>query len=123
MSVDAGSGEREGWTAVDAVAGLLASISIFASALGLVWRPIRIVPFAIILAVGAFVPMGAGLRLFGALGVLVVAIVFAFQLDSALGDVGGDLGSSLDTGFYLAVISAIVGVASAFVPSARSARR
>ena len=50
MSVDARSGEREGWSAVDTVAGLLASISIFASALGLVWRPLRIVPFAVILA-------------------------------------------------------------------------
>jgi hypothetical protein len=50
VSVDAGTGEREGWTAVDAVAGLLASISIFASALGLIWRPVRIVPFAILLA-------------------------------------------------------------------------
>ena len=84
---------------------------------------ILLVPFAIILAIGAFVPMGAGLRLFGSIAVLVVAIVFAFQLDSALGDVGGDLGDALDTGFYLAVISSIIAFASALVPSSWSTRR
>jgi hypothetical protein len=40
----------ERWSAVDTVAGLLAMISIFASALGLVWRPLRVIPFAIVLA-------------------------------------------------------------------------
>jgi hypothetical protein len=84
---------------------------------------ILLVPFTLILGIGAFVPFGAGLRFFGAIGVLVVAIVFAIQLDSALGDVGGDLGDALDTGFYLAVISAIIGVASALVPSGASTRR
>lgn len=38
------------WSTVDTVAGFLATLSIFASALGVVWRPIRIVPFAILLA-------------------------------------------------------------------------
>jgi hypothetical protein len=40
----------ERWSPVDTVAGLLAMISIFASALGLVWKPLRVVPFAILLA-------------------------------------------------------------------------
>ena len=53
MSVDAGTGAADRWTAADAVAGLLASVSIFASALGLVWRPVRILPFAIVLALVA----------------------------------------------------------------------
>ena len=38
------------WTAADSVGGLLATISIFASVLGTVWRPVRILPFAILLA-------------------------------------------------------------------------
>jgi hypothetical protein len=41
------------WTAVDTVAGFLATLSIFGSALGLVYRPARIVPFAILLALVA----------------------------------------------------------------------
>jgi hypothetical protein len=83
---------------------------------------ILLIPFAIVLAVGVFAPLGAGLRAFGAIGVLVVAAVFAFQLDSLLGDVGGDVGSSLDTGFYLAVIGAILALASAFVPTTTATR-
>jgi hypothetical protein len=84
---------------------------------------ILLIPFALILAIGAFVPMGAALRAFGSIGVLVVAVVFAFQLDNALGDVGGDLGSSLASGFYLAVISSIIGFASALIPAGRTSRR
>ena len=38
------------WSSADTVAGLLATISIFASVLGSVWRPVRILPFAILLA-------------------------------------------------------------------------
>ena len=53
VSVDAGTGERERWTAADTVAGLLATVSIFASALGTIWRPLRILPFAIVLALVA----------------------------------------------------------------------
>jgi hypothetical protein len=51
VSVDAAREER--WSAVDTVAGLLLMISIFASALGLVWKPVRVVPFAVILALVA----------------------------------------------------------------------
>ena len=55
MSVDVGGGAdvRERWTAADTVAGLLATVSIFASALGTIWRPLRILPFAIVLALVA----------------------------------------------------------------------
>ena len=38
------------WSTADTVAGFLATLSIFASALGLVWRPVRLVPFAILIA-------------------------------------------------------------------------
>lgn len=41
------------WTATDTVAGFLATISILASSLGLIWRPLRVVPFAIVLALVA----------------------------------------------------------------------
>ena len=50
MSVDAGTGTSDRWSAVDTMAGLLATVSIFASALGLIWRPVRIMPFAVLLA-------------------------------------------------------------------------
>ena len=40
----------DGWTAVDIVAGFLASASIFVSALGLVERPARMLPVAVVLA-------------------------------------------------------------------------
>jgi hypothetical protein len=38
------------WSTADTVAGFLATISILASTLGLVYRPARIVPFAILIA-------------------------------------------------------------------------
>jgi hypothetical protein len=50
--VDARTDER-GWSAAETVGGLLASISIFASAIGLVWRPVRMLPFAVVLALVA----------------------------------------------------------------------
>ncbi len=50
MSVDYGSARPSRWSATDTVAGLLASLSIFASCLGMVYRPVRIIPFAILVA-------------------------------------------------------------------------
>ena len=41
------------WSTADSVAGFLATLSIFASALGLIWRPVRIIPFAILIALVA----------------------------------------------------------------------
>lgn len=38
------------WSTADTIAGFLAALSMFASALGLIWRPVRIIPFAILLA-------------------------------------------------------------------------
>jgi len=38
------------WSTADTVAGFLATLSIFASGLGLIWRPVRIIPFAILIA-------------------------------------------------------------------------
>ena len=44
------SSDAHRWSAADTVAGFLATLSIFASAVGLVWRPVRLVPFAIVIA-------------------------------------------------------------------------
>jgi uncharacterized membrane protein len=44
------SSDAHRWSATDTVAGFLATLSIFASAIGLVWRPLRLVPVAILLA-------------------------------------------------------------------------
>jgi hypothetical protein len=41
------------WSTADTMAGFLATLSLFASALGLVWRPVRIIPFAIVIALVA----------------------------------------------------------------------
>jgi len=50
MSVDAHGERATRWTATDTMGGLLATISIFTSALGLAYRPVRLIPFAILLA-------------------------------------------------------------------------
>lgn len=42
--------ESRGWSPRDTVAGLLATLSIFASCFGVVWKPVRIIPFAVLLA-------------------------------------------------------------------------
>ena len=44
------SSDAHRWSTADTVAGFLATLSIFASAVGLVWRPVRLVPFALVLA-------------------------------------------------------------------------
>ena len=44
------SGDASRWSTADTVAGFLATLSILASALGLIWRPVRLIPFAILIA-------------------------------------------------------------------------
>ena len=44
------SSDAHRWSTADTVGGFLATLSIFASALGLIWRPVRLVPFAILIA-------------------------------------------------------------------------
>jgi hypothetical protein len=41
------------WSTADTVAGFLATLSMFASGLGLIWRPVRILPFALLIALVA----------------------------------------------------------------------
>lgn len=50
MSSYESSSDAYRWSTADTVAGFLATLSIFASALGLIWRPVRLVPFAILIA-------------------------------------------------------------------------
>jgi hypothetical protein len=50
VSVDATRGDaRDRWSSTDTVAGLLTMIAIAACALGLAWRPVRVIPFAVVL--------------------------------------------------------------------------
>ena len=44
------STDEHRWSTADTVAGFLATLSIVASALALVWRPVRLIPFAVVLA-------------------------------------------------------------------------
>ena len=44
------SSDAHRWSTADTVAGFLATLSIFASAIGLVWRPVRIIPAAVLIA-------------------------------------------------------------------------
>ena len=53
VSVDAHAEQPGRWTAVDTIAGLLATVSIFTSCVGLAYRPVRLIPFAILLALTA----------------------------------------------------------------------
>jgi hypothetical protein len=55
VSVPAQAADRP----ADTVAGLLAALSIFGSCLGLVYRPVRIIPFTILLAL---IAAGLGTR-------------------------------------------------------------
>ncbi|HEY8103358.1 MAG TPA: hypothetical protein VIE18_02515 [Gaiellaceae bacterium] len=49
MSTGAHEEAQGRWTQADTIAGLLAMIAMFACVLGLVWRPVRVIPFAIVL--------------------------------------------------------------------------
>jgi hypothetical protein len=50
----------------DAIAGLLAALSVLASAIGLAYRPARLIPFALLLAIIAVGMGGRHARLAGA---------------------------------------------------------
>ena len=44
------SSDQHRWSTADTIAGFLATLSLFASGLGLIWRPVRLLPFAIVVA-------------------------------------------------------------------------
>jgi hypothetical protein len=60
----------------DTVAGFLAAIAIFAASIGLVWHPLRLVPFAMILALVAAAMGGRHQRLAFAACMLTAACFF-----------------------------------------------
>ena len=80
---------------------------------------IVLIPIAVMLAVGAFVPMGTGLRLLGGVAMLIVAGLFAYQIDQSLPG-GGDV---LGTGFYVGAIGGFLAFISGFLPESWAARR
>jgi hypothetical protein len=85
---------------------------------------IALIPLAVVLAVGTFMPRAAGARVVGAFGMLVVAGLFAYQLHEVLDRFpGSSLGDQLDTGFYVAAIAGVVGLISGFMPSGWTRRR
>jgi hypothetical protein len=84
---------------------------------------IFLIPLAAVLVLGAVVWGGDVARVFGGLGVLIVAGVFAYQLDRAGNDFGADLGSLLDTGYYVAVIGGFLAWVSAMLPESWGVRR
>jgi hypothetical protein len=73
VSVDYGTAPAGRWSVTDTVAGLLATISMFASSLGMIYRPVRIIPFAIIIALIAARMSERQKRLAGA--AIAVAVV------------------------------------------------
>lgn len=53
MSTYGSSTDSHRWSTADTISGFLATLSLFASAIGLVWKPTRIIPFAILAALVA----------------------------------------------------------------------
>ena len=53
MSDDAHAEPPARWTTADTIAGLLATVSIFTSFVGVIYRPVRLIPFAVLLALVA----------------------------------------------------------------------
>jgi hypothetical protein len=69
-------------------------------------------------------PQASAARIVGALGTIVVVVLYAIQLNDQLDQFpGADLGDVLDTGFYVAAIAGVVGLVSGFMPSGWSQRR
>jgi hypothetical protein len=79
---------------------------------------------AILLGVGTAMPRASAARIVGALGTIVVVVLFVIQLNSQLDQIpGANVGDVLDTGFYVAAIAALVGLVSGFLPSGWAQRR
>jgi hypothetical protein len=79
----------DGWTTADVVGGFLATAAIFASALGLVYRPARLVPAAVLLALVASVmsPRNTRLALFAVVAGVVcwtVGMTIAIVTDNPI---------------------------------------
>ena len=85
---------------------------------------LALIPMAILLAVGTAMPRASAARIVGALGTIVVVVLFVIQLNSQLDAIpGANVGDVLDTGFYIAAIAGLVGLVSGFLPSGWAQRR
>jgi hypothetical protein len=85
---------------------------------------LALIPMAFLLGIGTAMPQASAARVIGALGTIVVVALVGFQLNQALDKFPGtNLGDVLDTGFYVAAISAVIGLVSGFMPSGWSQRR
>jgi hypothetical protein len=84
---------------------------------------VYLIPLAVLLGVGSFMRGGAGLRILAGLLALVVIGVYAYQLHEVTDALGVDFTDTLDAGFYVAAISAVVGFVSGFVPTRVPTRR
>jgi hypothetical protein len=79
---------------------------------------VLLVPLAVVLIVGALTPIGATPRVVGAIGVLIVTGVFAYQLDQEIATFPGTkLSDVLDAGVYVATIGGILAFVSAVLPT------
>jgi hypothetical protein len=79
---------------------------------------LALIPMAVLLAVGTAMPRASAARLVGAIGTIVVIVLFTIQLNSQLDKLpGSNVGDALDTGYYVAAIAALVGLVSGFMPS------
>ena len=85
---------------------------------------LALIPMAVLLAVGTVMPRASAARIVGALGTIVVVVLFAIQLNQQVDKFPGtNLGDVLDTGFYVAAIAGLVGLVSGFLPSGWAQRR
>jgi hypothetical protein len=83
MSVDAHAEPSSRWTVSDTLAGLLATVSIFTSVVGLAYRPVRLIPFAVLLALVAALMSTRQQRL-GGLAVAVAVICWTVGMSIAV---------------------------------------
>jgi hypothetical protein len=83
-----------------------------------------LIPMALLLGIGSFLPQASPARVIGGLGTIAVVTLFGIQLQQAIDKIpGADLGDALDTGFYVAAIAGVIGLVSGLVPSGWSQRR
>ena len=83
MSVDAHAEQPGRWTAVGTIAGLLATVSIFTSCIGLVYRPVRLIPFAILLGLTASL-MSARHQRLGGIAIAVAVVCWTLGMTVAV---------------------------------------
>ena len=85
---------------------------------------IALIPCAALIGIGSLLPRAGAARLIGALGTLAVVVLFAVQTHYQVDRIPGrSMWDVLDTGFYVAAISGLVALVSAFLPSGWTRRR